>query len=949
MTGYEIAAQIGAGGHGIVQSARQSSLGREVAIKHLKKPKDPHAVNALKAEAAAHGRLDHPHIVPVHDLVEAEGHGPCLIMKLVKGRAWAETLRLADGGERPPLEGPALEHEVRRQLVVCDAVASAHQRGLIHCDLKPSNVMIGDFGDVLVMDWGLAVEFSDEPDPSSPVPHRTVRNHASGTFAYMAPELATGQGHLIGPTTDTYLLGGILFEILAGRPPRTCEDKVILEDLAQRGHVDALPAGIPQGLARICQRALHSDQGQRFPTALALRAALDGWLGSQVGESLLVQATAASGPSASYADRQRALALVDEAGRQIPTDDPRPRALQVTITSDFAAAALANGDLELAASLVQDADPAFAGLRAQITAAQVERDRRQRRVRRLRRVALALLGLIVVVSVTAAVWISQARRQTESALMTARTSLARSEASRAFLRDTLLHVRPDVLGSEATVGQMLVAAKDQALADTQQDQAVRGEVLWALAELMLAYDRLQEALDLTEAATSALATSAPPVELAALLALKGTILFHLGRDQTAQDHLHRAEAQQAALLGPEHPATLRTLVTRRMAEGLAQSTASADLVAALSANQHAVDRVLGPASAAAGELLALRIAVANKLQPSDLPALTAEAATRQVADDWQRGLLAVQRLQLLAADRSRPLELGPEPDAWVQQSRARYGDLHAKTALARLRRSELLLVAIQRQLDGGSLAQAIVLGEQAADDVLALQRGASAWATDRAHGNLAQATAHLTQQTGAVLWRVILSIPPETTITAVMPRLWPKAVAVWLAQRPLASEPDQIDHQITQVLEALMDQGSWNEAASGATLILDSTPSAPPSVLRATAALAGGIAGLKRGDPDAGLPRLVEARAIHAACAQDPAQLQAFDGFLLEAVAATTPQRARLDPTSACALVQILAGLQPAIARRWLAPTQALALDPAQRQRLDAVAQRLTARTGSGP
>src|SRR5262245_28255606 len=219
---------------GSVHRARDVDLGRDIALKVLLEShqENPEMIRRFIEEAQISGQLQHPGIVPVHEMGLVGGKRPYLAMKFVKGQTLA---RLLD--ERGD---PAADRQ--RFLVifeqVCQPVAYAHARGVIHRDLKPSNVMVGSFGEVQVMDWGLAKVLDDggvaDERRSRPIPRdasviKTVRTGTSGsdslagsvfgTPAYMAPEQARGEIDRLDERCDVFGLGAILCEILTGKPP----------------------------------------------------------------------------------------------------------------------------------------------------------------------------------------------------------------------------------------------------------------------------------------------------------------------------------------------------------------------------------------------------------------------------------------------------------------------------------------------------------------------------------------------------------------------------------------------------------------------------------------------------------------------------------------------------------------------------------------------------------
>jgi len=205
---YELLGVIGEGGMGVVYAARQSAIARTVAVKMLKQSNGQSSEQREKfiSEAVVTGELDHPNIVPIYDLGSNDSGALFYSMKRVKGTPWNDEVKTK-----------SLTENLHILLRVADAVAFAHANGVLHRDLKPENVMLGDFGEVLVMDWGLARISPEFPNADSV----TQSDVMGGTPAYMAPEMATGPIDEITITSDVYLLGAILFEIIAGRPPHT--------------------------------------------------------------------------------------------------------------------------------------------------------------------------------------------------------------------------------------------------------------------------------------------------------------------------------------------------------------------------------------------------------------------------------------------------------------------------------------------------------------------------------------------------------------------------------------------------------------------------------------------------------------------------------------------------------------------------------------------------------
>ncbi len=264
---------IGEGAMGVVRSAWQVPLAREVAVKSVRfHDTRPTAVRELVREARVAGTLEHPNIVPIHALGTDSAGQPLLVMKRIDGVEWTTYVLEPDHPNRPDPERDVLDYHLDVLLDVCSAVAFAHSRGIVHRDIKPDNVMIGAFGQVYVLDWGLAV--ATDPALEERMPLASKVNTLSGTPQYMAPEMAEGDGSKIGPRTDVYLLGATLHECITGK--RRHDPGHLHDILFQAFKSSPYDYGddVPRELAEICNRACHPDPEQRFESAEAFRSAL---------------------------------------------------------------------------------------------------------------------------------------------------------------------------------------------------------------------------------------------------------------------------------------------------------------------------------------------------------------------------------------------------------------------------------------------------------------------------------------------------------------------------------------------------------------------------------------------------------------------------------------------------------------------------------------------------
>jgi serine/threonine-protein kinase len=278
-SGHAFFERIGVGGMGEVYRCGDDALQRDLAIKVLRAELrgNADAEERFLREARLTGSLQHPGIVPGHNLGRLADGRPCYTMKLVRGRTLAELLRdEAAGPERLPRLLAVVEK-------VCQAVAFAHSKGIIHRDLKPSNVMVGEFGEVQVMDWGLAKQLSRaEPAPPPGEVTEDVETvgrveeaeglsragAALGTPSYMPPEQAVGDWDIVDQRADVFALGAILCEVLTGRPPYHGANRDDLLRRARRGDMaEALgrleKCSADAALVDLCRECLAAERLQR--------------------------------------------------------------------------------------------------------------------------------------------------------------------------------------------------------------------------------------------------------------------------------------------------------------------------------------------------------------------------------------------------------------------------------------------------------------------------------------------------------------------------------------------------------------------------------------------------------------------------------------------------------------------------------------------------------------
>jgi eukaryotic-like serine/threonine-protein kinase len=231
------------------------------------------AAQRLLREAWVTGLLEHPNVIPVHTLGVDEHGAPMIVMKMVEGTSWAEAIK--DSTKLPAAfrdEDDPFEAHLRVLMQVCQAVHFAHSKAILHRDLKPDNVMLGHFGEVYLLDWGIAVSMAC--DGTGRLPLASQSREISGTPGYMAPEMAAGEGERLGPWTDVYLLGAILHELVTGRLRH--DEPSLIANLLQAYQSTPYPYGpeVPAELAHICNRATAREPAERYESAEAFRLAL---------------------------------------------------------------------------------------------------------------------------------------------------------------------------------------------------------------------------------------------------------------------------------------------------------------------------------------------------------------------------------------------------------------------------------------------------------------------------------------------------------------------------------------------------------------------------------------------------------------------------------------------------------------------------------------------------
>lgn len=347
---YLVLGKIGEGGMGIVIAARQRSTGREVAIKALHNDQRRETFRAMfEEECQITAGLEHPSIPPVYD-----AGSDFMVMKRLSGRSLEDCLWEDNAGDR-------MAEHVEALLKVCDAIAYAHSRGVVHRDLKGENIMVGDYGEVWVMDWGLAAGIAPDRDGLWLAPPVSCRQDmCAGTPLCVAPEVACADPSAIGPGVDLFMLGAILYRILCGHYPYEASDATSSLKLAAKRNQQGLLLRAPHAPFRLVQAAERSmawapeDRGDLTQFIEDLRtwlhtsgAAKEAKHLSEEAGNLLARGQAATTPDERYRCLSQAMVKAERAVQLAPElRDAHVHAKRAR--EAFAAAAEEAGDRTLA-------------------------------------------------------------------------------------------------------------------------------------------------------------------------------------------------------------------------------------------------------------------------------------------------------------------------------------------------------------------------------------------------------------------------------------------------------------------------------------------------------------------------------------------------------------------------------------------------------------------------
>jgi tetratricopeptide (TPR) repeat protein/tRNA A-37 threonylcarbamoyl transferase component Bud32 len=667
------------GGLGAVFVALDTELHREVALKQIldQHADDPVSRQRFLLEAEVTGGLEHPGIVPVYGLGTYGDGRPYYAMRFIKGNSLKEAIQGFHADETlrrdPGRRSLELRKLLRRFTDVCNAIAYAHSRGVLHRDLKPGNVIVGQHGETLVVDWGLA-KATGQSEPGSG--ERTLRpssasgsaetlpGSALGTPAYMSPEQAEGNLEALGPRSDVYSLGATLYCLLTGRPPFAGETGDVLRAV-QRGEIRPprlIDPSLDRALQAVCLQAMALRPEDRYNSPRALAEDVERWMADE--------------PVSAW--RESLARRVRRWGRRNRT---AVAAILVALVSGVAG-------LGAVAGVQARANAALGAKNLQLTAAQATTER-------------------------ALTQTQEEKRKTEAALAQSEASRQRAEAVLGFLKDDVLaSARPEGqeggLGVDVTVRKAVEAAEPK-IARAFQDQPVveadvrdtLGTTYWYLGEAPHSIRQHERALELRR-------TKLGPDHPDTLSSRNNLAVAYKAAGRTA-DAITLLEAtikQRESKLGPDHPDTLSS--RHNLAAAYRAAGRTAEAVTLFEATLKQKESKLGPdhPSTLVGRT---NLALAYQAAGRTADAITLHQATlkhqeSKLGADHPDTLTSRNNLATAYYAAGRAAEAIAVFEATLKQDESRLGPDHPHTLTSR---SNLALA----YLEAGRAAEAIRLNE----------------------------------------------------------------------------------------------------------------------------------------------------------------------------------------------------------------------------------------------
>ena len=579
---FSLLEQLGKGGMGLVYAARQVSLDRDVAVKLLRTDKQgSHSARAkFLAEAQVTGELEHPNIVPVYELGATKDGIPFYAMKQVKGQPWSRTI-----------SGAARAANLEIWMRVADAVAYAHSCGVIHRDIKPENVMLGDYGEVVLMDWGLAVSITNE----NHAPHIESLPAVGGTPGYMAPEMARGETGLIGYSSDVYLLGAVLFEIVTGCAPHPGEAVSDIIQAARNNEIVVGPQNEP--LLAIARTAMASRPGDRYASVKLLQGAIREYQAHQESIELTQRAKAdlaVASRSDRYDDFSKAMFAYQEAAA-LWEGNAAAREGDADTRLMYARCAAEKGDLELAESLLIVDDPDHANCLETVMKMRAVREEQRHRQAFL---SVALRGMIAFVILALTIGVVLIRGEKERAV-NAELSARDAEQTARGAKDKIEKALLDTRAAQADAESARLAAEEAQRAEAAQRLEAESDKELALAakfaaeqaqvrekEERVRSEQLLERAERERARTEAALKDADAARISAERAREqaegARIAAELAQEQerSSRERAERERTRAEQALSEAEVARTRAIAARNQMELAIRDRDSAELAAA---------------------------------------------------------------------------------------------------------------------------------------------------------------------------------------------------------------------------------------------------------------------------------------------------------------------------------------------------------------------------------
>ena len=422
---------IGSGGMGVVFRAKQKSIDRYVAVKIIKPEiaaEEGTRENFIR-EAMVTGNLEHPNIIPIHELGSLDDGTLFYSMKELKGALWKDVIR-----------AKSLVENLDILQKVCDAVAFAHGKGIIHRDLKPENVMLGEYGEVMLMDWGLAINVNRDVQITNAEMLSEESGHA-GTPAYMAPEMAACDYRNIGKRSDVYLLGAILYEITGGIKPHVGKD--ILECL-HNAAINIIRSCSTDGeLINIARKAMSTKPENRYSGVKDFQNAIRECQNHAESIALYdsaVEHLVKAQSTSSYELYAQAAFGFKEALKLWP-DNINAKLKLAEANQEYAKCAYSKNDLDLAVSLLNSNNREHMDLLQKVSNAYKETNRKKKLLRSLTYGSAGLAAGIILILLLSVLWIQMERSSAVKARVKAEDALAKlktaQEGEAAAKRETV--------------------------------------------------------------------------------------------------------------------------------------------------------------------------------------------------------------------------------------------------------------------------------------------------------------------------------------------------------------------------------------------------------------------------------------------------------------------------------------------------------------------------------